>query len=349
MAAAATTGLRKECLELDVDTSVEQSGRTESMPVVLIWDPIRALSWNYDIERTTLAAAGVRLIVPEGALATEDELRSAQVLVVASKMPSEVLDSLVNCIGIVCYSVGMDNVDLERATQLGIPVTNVAGYCTEEVSDHAIALTLALQRRIVTFSNATAAGEWNVYSSDAFRSLRRIRGQVIGIIGLGRIGTKVAEKAHALGMTVNAYDPYVTASGHAFVTLVSLDHLIESSDAIVLCSALTDGARHLIDDKRLMQMRRGVLLINVARGGLIDERALASALASGHVAAAALDVRETEPPDEMGDPLKGLPNVIVTPHVAATSQESRLDLHRMASERALELLAAASLLEVHPA
>jgi D-3-phosphoglycerate dehydrogenase len=306
-------------------------------PEVLIFDPIQDLDWSYESERDSLARHGVRLTLPVGHQADAEELARADVLIVSGPFPSELFTHLRRCVGIICYSVGMDAVDLDAAASASIKVTNVAGYCTDEVSDHAMALLLALQRRLVPFVEAASRGEWDVYSGEDFYGIRRLRGQTLGIVGIGRIGSQVAVKAGAFGMDVLACDPYVTSSPLPHVRLVELDQLLAESDAVVLCSALTATSRHVLDADRIAAMRPGAVLVNVARGGLVDESALASALGDGRLSGAALDVREHEPPPD-DDPLRRARNVVLTQHMAATSQEARADLHVLAAERAMELL-----------
>lgn len=318
-------------------------------PNVLVWDPIRDLEWSYDRERDLLAAEGIELVVPEPGRATDEQLRAADVVIVSDPFPSDLMPLLAgHCVGIICYSVGMDAVDAEAASRAGIPVTNVAGYCTDEVSDHAMALLLTLQRRLVPFLESAQRGDWDVYAGDAFYGIRRLRGQTVGIVGLGRIGSQVAVKCTAFGMQVHAYDPFLDRSPVPGVELMDLEPLLAGSDVLILCSALTSSARRLIDAERLATMRRGALLVNVARGGLVDEVALLAALRSGALAGAGLDVRAHEPPPA-DDPLRGLPNVVLTQHMAATSQEARDDLHVFAARRAAELLGAAGRLPAEAA
>jgi D-3-phosphoglycerate dehydrogenase len=310
-------------------------------PVVLVWDPIRSLEWSYDAERELLAKDGVELVVPDGEHASPQQLAAADVVIVSDPFPTELLAQLPRCVGIICYSVGMDAVDAGAAAAVGIPITNVAGYCTEEVSDHAMALLLALQRRLLPFAEKAVRGDWDVYSGSDFTGIRRLRGQRLGIVGLGRIGSQVAVKAAAFGMDVLAFDPYLAESPLPFVELVDLDHLLRAADAVVLCSALTATSRQLLNAEHIAAMRPGAVLVNVARGGLIDEDALADALRSGRLSGAGLDVRAKEPPDFDTDVLRELPNVVLTQHMGATSQESRADLHVFAARRAIELLAEA--------
>jgi D-3-phosphoglycerate dehydrogenase len=314
-------------------------------PTVLIWDPIRDLDWSYEPERILLQSRGVRLVVPETARATSDQLGTADVVIVSGRFPSGLLAEMPRTVGIICYSVGMDAVNAGAAAEAGITVSNVAGYCTDEVADHAMALLLALQRRLYPFLVSAQAGDWNVYHGSDFLGIRRLRGQTVGILGLGRIGSQVAQRCSAFGMTVIAYDPYVTESTVPGVGMVDLDDLLARSDAVVLCGALTQSSRGLLDADRIGRMRPDAVLVNVARGGLVDEQAVADAVRSGRLAGAALDVRAEEPPGA-GDVLVGIPNLLLTQHMAATSQQARDDLHTFAARRAVELLVAAGRLPV---
>jgi D-3-phosphoglycerate dehydrogenase len=309
----------------------------EPVPQVLIYDPIVTLPWDYDTEREALREHGVELVIPANPSEAVAALPDADVVVVSQRIPNEHLELARNCCGICCYSVGMDGVDAALASGMGISVTNVPDYCTEDVADHAVALLLALQRCIVPFAVQAAAGRWSVRDRSEFYQIRRLRGQTVGVVGVGRIGTRVAEKCSGIGMTPIGYDPDRTA-GPAGVPLVDLPELLSRSDAIVLCAALTDGNRRIIDAAALQQMRPHCTVVNVARGGLVDETALAEALRSGRIRAAGLDVRDPEPPDPVLDPLRDLPNVVLTQHVAATSMEAFTDIRRLAARQILALL-----------
>lgn len=314
-------------------------------PVILIYDPIRDYPWDYGIERRIIEARGGRLIVPGHGAEARALLPVTDLLIVSRHLPQADMDLLDRCCAILCYGAGMDSVDSAYAAQLGIEVANVADYCWEEVSDHAVALLLSLQRLIVPAAAAAAAGIWDVWSWPAWRSVRRLRGQSVGIVGFGRVGRAVAAKVRALGMVVSAYDPYLGRAPDD-TPLLGLRPLLECSDAVVLCAPLTGDSRKLMNKETLAWMRPASLLVNVARGALVDERALAGALRSGPVRGAALDVRDPEPPDPSSDPLRALPNVVLTQHVAATSAEADAQLHLRAAERALELLERAGRLSV---
>lgn len=312
-------------------------GGAGSGTAVVIYDPIRLFPWSYDVEETALAQCGIELVVPADVDEARRELPRADVVVVSQRLPVEALDLLERCCGILCYSVGKDGVDEARAAELGIPVVNVPDYCTEEVSDHAVALLLSLQRLVVAYAIEGARGNWDVRDWPEFMTMRRLRGQTVGIVGLGRIGSRVAEKVRGLGMNVLAYDPY-RDEPPPDVELCSFDEVLERSDAVVLCAALTPESRHLIDAAALARMRRDAVLVNVARGALVSEAALAQSLRDGRLRGAALDVREVEPTDPASDPLLGIRNVVLTQHVGATSVEAFEDMHRLAAERILDLL-----------
>jgi D-3-phosphoglycerate dehydrogenase len=318
-------------------------------PTCLVFDPITELDWNYQVEMERLHAGGVRLVVPASQSDSWDALPTADVVIVSGRLPNEAIEKLTRCVGILCYKVGKDGVDLERAAAAGITVANVPDYCTEEVSDHALALLLASARRIIPAAMATRSGNWDVFDWPEIRSIRRLSKLTLGIVGAGRIGSRIASKAQAFGMHTVAYDPYLSTASVADLEMMPFDEVLTSSDAVVLCAALNSESRHVINERSLARMRRGSILINVARGELVDEAALALAMKSGHVAYAALDVRSPEPPDHDTDPISNLPNVLLTPHMAATSQESFADLHTKAADGVLGLLAAADRLPVRDA
>jgi D-3-phosphoglycerate dehydrogenase / 2-oxoglutarate reductase len=314
--------------------------RGSASPTVVIFDPVAAGTASHDLEAALLAQRGVRLIVPPDSASSLEAIVDADVVVVlgVQRLTAALVAGLERCVGILCYSIGMDKVDGPAAAAAGIPVRNVPDYCTEEVSDHALALLLAAQRRIVTFANLAAGGDWAPGKRPELGQIRRLRGQTLGIVGAGRIGRKVAAKARAFGFRTIAADPYVGSADDPDLPVVPMETLLAGSDAIVLCAALTESSRNLLGPAAFDRMRDGVIVVNVSRGGLIDEAALADALRSGRVGVAALDVRAPEPPDPALDPLAGLANLIQTPHIAASSREALGDLRRMAAERIIELL-----------
>jgi D-3-phosphoglycerate dehydrogenase len=237
------------------------------------------------------------------------------------------------CRVIARYGIGVDNVDLETATELGIQVTNVPDYCLDEVADHTLALLLACARGL-----ADPIRDRGVGSGIPYERIRRLSGRTLGLVGLGGIGLRVAARARAFGLKVLAFDPYRDDwDGLDVEPVASVRSLVAESDYISLHAPLTDETRHVIDADALAAARRQPILINTARGGLVDLDAVLAALESGQLSGAALDVTEPEPlPDD--HPLRDRPDVILTPHVAFHSVEASDELQRRATEEVLRVL-----------
>jgi D-3-phosphoglycerate dehydrogenase / 2-oxoglutarate reductase len=214
---------------------------------------------------------------------------------------------------------GVDNVDVPAATARGILVMNAAGANSISVAEHALALMLSLARSVPMADATMKRGVWDKKKLTGVE----LRGKLLGIIGFGRIGREVAARARAFGMEVVAYDPFIPAraADAAGVPLIDLDELLARADFITLHVPALPETRHLINAATLAKMRKGVRIVNTARGELIDEKALAEALESGHVAGAGLDVFETEPPADSR--LTSLPQVVATPHIAASTTEAQ--------------------------
>jgi D-3-phosphoglycerate dehydrogenase len=222
--------------------------------------------------------------------------------------------------------VGLDNIDVEAASAQGVMVTNVPDYCTEEVSDHAVALVMAWARGLIPHDRRVKDGVWEPGVS----GLRRMQHLVAGIVGYGRIGRRAAEKLCGFGTRVLASGRSPITDPGAGVEAISFDALIEASDAVIVCAPLTEATHHLFDDRQLARMKSGAFLVNVTRGGLIDSEALVRALDAGHLSGAGLDVVEGEP-----NPLLDLTqraDVIVTPHVAYASASSVRELRTRVAE-----------------
>lgn len=316
-------------------------------PRVVVFDPVPGPS-TWGPETAIFGGRGVDLVVPADAAEADDAIRTADAVIVTGygKLDADRVAGLERAVGILCYSIGMDKVDGPAAKAAGIPVRNVPDYCTDEVSDHAVTLLLAAERRILPFATATAAGGWPNDDRSLTGSLRRLRGQTLGVAGAGRIGRLVAAKARAFGFRTIAYDPFITAAVDPDLPLVDRDELFATSDAIVVSAAYTPGAPPLITREVLAGVKPGLIVVNISRGGHIDEHALAEALRDGRVAVAALDVRVSEPPDLADDPLSRLPNVVLTPHIAGSSLEAVEDLHRLAAEYVLDMLEAGGRISV---
>jgi D-3-phosphoglycerate dehydrogenase len=217
--------------------------------------------------------------------------------------------------------VGVDNVDVEAATRRGIVVLNAPGGNTVSTAEHAFSLLLSVARKIPQADAAVRGGKWDRKNLEGVE----LYNKTLGVIGMGRIGSELSRRAIAFGMRVIAYDPYLSATRARSlqVELVDeLDDLLATSDFISLHTPLTPETQHILDASRLRRTKRGVRIINCARGGLIDETALANALQDRHVAAAALDVFEIEPlPND--SPLRSTPNLILTPHLGASTAEAQ--------------------------
>ena len=252
-------------------------------------------------------------------------------LVTYAKVPAQVIEQLTRCKIIARFGIGVDNVDIDAATRAGILVTNVPEYCEDEVSDHAIALLLSLARKIPFANQRAHAGKWEM---PAVVPIHRLRGRTLGLVGFGKIPKLVASKAQSFGLEVQTYDPYLTAEATATfnVKLVTLPELLSTSDFISVHAPLTPETNKMFNADAFRQIKRGALLVNTARGPLVDDQALADALDAGQLAGAALDVLPQEPPPAESR-LLGRDNVILTPHTAFYSEESLVDLQTKAAQQ----------------
>jgi D-3-phosphoglycerate dehydrogenase len=242
----------------------------------------------------------------------------------------EMIRQFRKCKAIVRYGVGTDNVDLKAATEANIIVGHVPAYCVDEVSSHAIALMLACARKIVSTHKRMEQGSWDVHREDP---IYRIAGKTVGIVGLGTIGRAVARKLTGWDVELLATDPFVEEdrARELGVRLVDFETLLRRSHFVMLHVPLLPETRHLINASTVGQMQRGAILVNTARGPVVDSQALLSALDSGQLAAAGLDVFEEEPlPAD--SPLRRHPRLIATDHTAWYSEESQRDLQRTAAE-----------------
>lgn len=296
---------------------------------------------DLDTERELLGAAGHELVF-EGNVTAPDDVRARvvgadAVLNCYTAMPREVIEALDGCRIIARYGIGIDTIDLEEASARRILVTNVPDYCIDEVSDHALALILALARGVARLDRSVRGGSWS--TADA-PPIHRLRGRVLGLVGFGRIARALATKAAAVGFTVVASDPYVPDElvRAAGVEPRSLEDLFAEADVLSIHAPLTEGTRHLIGADAIARMKPGAIVVNTSRGPLVDRAALLEALESGRLGGAGLDVLETEPPDP-ADPLLTHQNVVVTPHAAFMSIESVAELRRKATEQVVIALA----------
>lgn len=297
------------------------------MPLVVITDCDHG---SIAPEEAVLEKAGVEVRL--GQARTEEDVmavgRDADGLIVQyAPITERVLCALPRCRVVARYGVGVDTVDLRAATARGVVVANVPDYCAEEVSDHALALLLALWRRVALYDRAIHAGCWDF---SVGKPISRLAGKVLGLVGVGRIGSRLARKAAGVGLTVWGHDPYLP-TWPAGVVQASLEDLLSGADIVSLHLPLTEATRHLIGEAALRRMKPNALLINTSRGGLVDTAALRRALLEGRISGAGLDVLDREPPSP-DSPLLALPNVVLTPHAAFYSEESVADLKRAVAE-----------------
>ncbi len=263
------------------------------------------------------------------------------------KVDASFIAELKQCRIIVRAGVGFDHIDLRAAGEAGIPVCNTPDYGTSEVADHAIAMMLALVRGIISFQDALRLDTAGNYDSTLAPLARRIRGCTLGIVGMGRIGIATALRAKSFGMRVIAYDPYAPngmeiAAG--IERLKTLSDVLTQSDVVSLHTPLTDETRHMIDAAAIRQMKNDAILVNTARGGIVDVPALIDGLEAGAIAGAGIDVLPVEPPAPNDPILSALARLkaagldgrlILSPHAAWSSPESREDARRLSVETAM--------------
>src|SRR5258708_7747583 len=254
----------------------------------------------------------------------------------ATKVTAEVLAAATQLRVIGRAGTGVDNIDLAAATRRGVVVMNAPGGNSVSVAEHTVALLLSLARSIADASQSTRAGKWEKKKYSAGRELY---GKTLGVVGTGNIGQLVVLRARAFGMKIIAYDPFLSADAAAKlgVELVELPEIFRRSDAITLHVPLTEQTRNMVSAATLAQMKPGALLVNCARGGLVDERAVADALRSKHLGGAALDVFEIEPP-AADHPLFSCENFIATPHLGGSTEDAQQNVAVIVCEAMVEYL-----------
>src|SRR5579864_1013030 len=293
---------------------------------------------NLDRARAVLSAIGAELRLAEEPK-PEAILRVAKdadaLLATYAKITADMIRQMTRCRIISRFGIGVDNVDIPAATERGIVVTKVPDYCIDEVSDHAMALLLAVVRKIPLADRLVQDGRWEM---PAVVPIHRLRGTVLGLVGFGRIPQLVAPKAQSFGMRVVSFDPYIPKNVFESARVESVDFadLLKLSDYVSIHAPLLPETQGSFNDDAFRQMKPHAYLINTARGPIVDEAALARALDAGQLAGAALDVMPKEPPTS--SPLFGRPNVIITPHTSFYSEESLVDLQTKAAEEVVRVL-----------
>jgi D-3-phosphoglycerate dehydrogenase len=284
-----------------------------------------------NLEPEIAALAGVAEVTSfrnfPGPEAIVEAARDADGLIInQAPITASVIEQLERCKVMVRYGVGVDTIDLAAATRKGIMVVNVPGYCTSDVADHTLTLALGLIRRLPSSIEYLKSGGW---THEPLRPVRRLSSLTLGLYGFGRIGRAVAQRAKGFGFRLIGCDPYVPddlfeALG---VDRVVEEALLAGSDVLSLHMPVNDETRNILNVKSLSKLKKGALLVNTARGGLIDTPALLEALNAGQIGGAALDVLDVEPiPSD--HPLWKCDNVFLTPHLAWYSEESLLQLQR---------------------
>ncbi len=235
-----------------------------------------------------------------------------------ARLTPPVIGAMSKSRAIVRYGIGVDNVDLEAAHTHGIPVCNVPDYCIDEVADHTLALILSLTRQVVVQTQDILSGHWRL--AVPLTEMKVLRETTVGVVGFGRIGREVARRLLAFKCQILVHDPMVSASSieAAGATTATLLEILSAADVLTLHCPSTPATRRLIDEETLARMKRGAILINVARGDLVDTLALSKALENGALSAAALDVFDPEP-IPLEHPIRKFSNVILTPHIASAS------------------------------
>jgi len=300
-------------------------------PVVVVTDYIFP---NLEPTEQMMAELGWELRVAKSR-ETDDVLAVARdadgIITCYSDLNPEVIAQLENCKVLARTGTGYNNINVEAATKAGMFVTNVRAYCDDEVSDHSMALLLAVARKIPFLNSEAHAGRWE---ESAAKPLHRIRGKVLGLAGFGNIPRQVAVKAQAFGIEVLSYDPFVDDETFAAAGVrgVSLEEMFAQADYFSIHAPLNDATHHMFNADAFSQMKPGAIIVNTARGPLIDVEALADALDSGQVAAAGLDVLPDEPPSK-DLRLMGRDNVVLTPHVGFYSEDSVVDLQTLTAKQ----------------
>lgn len=308
---------------------------TPKFKVVVTDYEYQSLHW----EEKEVASVGGILVPCQ--LKTEEELiqecKDADALLVQyAKITRRVIENLEKCKIIVRYGVGVDSLDIEAATEHGIYIANVPDYGLEDVADHAMALLLAAVRKVLYLHNKVVNDQWDYKLA---KPLYRLRGKTLGLMAFGNIARMVANKAKAFGINVQVYDPYLSEkiANEYDVRIVDFDTLIKTSDFISIHAPVTPETYHVFNKNVFKQMKPNCIIVNTARGALINENDLVEALEKGYIAGAALDVTDPEPISK-DSKLKSMENVIITPHAAWYTEEAQDSLQRQAAQEVARVL-----------
>lgn len=294
---------------------------------------------SIDQELKILSETGAQIIdlQKDKSLTLPDAVRTADAIIVQyAEITADLIGKMEQCKMIVKYGIGVNNIDVAAATEKGIYVCNVPDYGIDEVSNSAVAMMLALHRKLPASRAALRNNDW---SYNSMLPIKRLAGSTLGLVGLGRIPAMVAKKMQGFGLDIIAYDPYIDSAraDELNVKLVDFETLYTCSDIISIHCALTDETRHMFNAAVFKRMRKNAILINTARGPVIKEQDLIEALRAGDIAGAGLDTFESEPIDAH-NPLLQMENVICTPHVAWYSEDAIKNVQRSAAEEAARVI-----------
>jgi D-3-phosphoglycerate dehydrogenase len=293
---------------------------------------------NSDTEKELVEQTGADLEIID-INSKEELIESATdpigIMTIETKIDASVIEAFPNLEFISVHGIGVDMVDVEAATERGIPVFNTPEYCIEEVATHTMSLILACERRVCQYNSDIKSGGWD-YKLEG--PIRRLSTKTVGVVGLGGIGVEVVKRIESFDVDIIGYDPYVSEEemDQYGVEKIDFDSLCERSDIVTVHTPLTESTMNLLDASAFERMNPGITLVNAARGGIIDHTALYEALVDGTVAYAGLDVLENEPPDE--DRILELDNVVVTPHAAWYSADALEELQCTAGENVAEFM-----------
>jgi D-3-phosphoglycerate dehydrogenase / 2-oxoglutarate reductase len=296
---------------------------------------------NLKYEEDVFAESGLEIEFIKAQCKTEEQVielarQADAILNQYAPISRSVIESLENARVISRYGVGINTIDLEAATEKGITVANVPDYGMEEVSNHTLALLLSWARKVPLLNNEVKKGNWDF---KACVPIHRFNEQTVGVLGFGRIPRRFIEKVKPLGFKLAAYDPFVSAEDMAAVGVrkMELNEIIREADYLSVHVPLVKDTFHLLNAERFSQMKKNAVIINTARGPIIDEKALIEALETGTIAGAALDVTEEEP-ISIDSPLLNMDNVIITPHSAWYSEEAMVELRQKAARNIVQVL-----------
>ena len=290
---------------------------------------------NIDIEKNFFERKNIELVVSKNKSDLKKQIVDADGLLFCfESIDEDILRSSKNLKVAQRYGIGVDNINIEVATELGIVVSNIPDYCIDEVSDHAMSMILSLNRLLARDSDLVKKGLWNEIKKD--KRVYRLSEATLGLLGFGRIGRRISKKAKNFGLKVIAYDPYLNEKEIDDVEIHSLNKVLKDSNIISLHLPLTEQTNHIIDTEQFDLMNKDTILINVSRGGLINEEALIENLNNGKIRGAGLDVIESSTDKTNG--LFSFDNVIITPHTAFFSQESSEELQLRSSMQLYNVL-----------